>query len=510
VATIVNIQYFTGSLTGRSQRLVLQEGQRVRMGRAQDTDIRFSDAVDDSVSSMHAEIFLQQNRVYIEDKRSTNGTFVNGQRCAPFQPIAVADGARIRLGKEGPEMQLLVESSPAQAADPAARGTTRVASTPSAAAASGAVPPAATAAGPGAAAPKQAIGRTTLLSEIDSARQDERKVVMGQIASSRRSTGMWVGLGLLFVLLVAALGIGGAMYWNRRQLANQSADTDAAVAKVRQDAAQMATTNVWAGVEQHDAPAVVHIRCKYRLFILKTSSLLGGELKSSDGAIFTDYDVEGSGVLIKPGLVLTAKHVAAPWKYIENWASLEKEGLRSEYQLLEVQFPNQQPIRANLVAASDKFDLALLQIQATNAPSVPIVSSNDDIKVTDHIAVIGYPESVGEKPRVVREVNGSGSQTSEVTDISPTIVLGSVTHGFDGSNDPYAFIFNAAITSGDDGGAVLNERGELIGVVGWQSLREVKSKFNGLVLTYLEPMQEANPAMSPKAIQEFLRTYGMG
>ena len=47
------------------------------IGRASDNDVRITDS---TVSSHHARIFTYLNSSYIEDLKSSNGTFINGKR----------------------------------------------------------------------------------------------------------------------------------------------------------------------------------------------------------------------------------------------------------------------------------------------------------------------------------------------------------------------------------------------------------------------------------------------
>ena len=153
---ILTIRHISGSLAGKSQRVALQDGQVLSLGRAPESDIRFSDTSDDSVSSVHAALSLEGQRLFIEDKRSSNGTFVNGAPCPPFQKVAVPDGSRIQLARQGPEMQVVAE-----AASPAAG---------KAAAAATAAGGAETAASPA----KEAVGKATLIREMDLVRQEHR------------------------------------------------------------------------------------------------------------------------------------------------------------------------------------------------------------------------------------------------------------------------------------------------------------------------------------------------
>lgn len=49
----------------------------LNIGRAVDNDVRITDS---TVSSHHARIFTYLNSSYIEDLKSSNGTFINGKR----------------------------------------------------------------------------------------------------------------------------------------------------------------------------------------------------------------------------------------------------------------------------------------------------------------------------------------------------------------------------------------------------------------------------------------------
>ncbi|HET7699107.1 MAG TPA: FHA domain-containing protein [Vicinamibacterales bacterium] len=74
--------------------LPLAEGENV-VGRSPGSAI-WIDA--GSVSREHAHIFIANGRAVVEDRRSTNGTFVNGERIAT--PCHVTDGAALTFGSE--------------------------------------------------------------------------------------------------------------------------------------------------------------------------------------------------------------------------------------------------------------------------------------------------------------------------------------------------------------------------------------------------------------------------
>src|SRR5271157_150023 len=64
-----------------------------------------------TISSLHCELALTDDGVYIRDCNSTNGTFVNGQR---VMEVWLDPGQTLKLG----EVELLVESTDAKIAIP--------------------------------------------------------------------------------------------------------------------------------------------------------------------------------------------------------------------------------------------------------------------------------------------------------------------------------------------------------------------------------------------------------
>lgn len=50
-----------------------------------------------SISALHCCIYLRENHIYVEDKQSTNGTFINGNRIKSPQPLS--DGDVLRMGQ---------------------------------------------------------------------------------------------------------------------------------------------------------------------------------------------------------------------------------------------------------------------------------------------------------------------------------------------------------------------------------------------------------------------------
>ena len=82
-----------GPLGGRSFEL---EGDTINVGRSPDNDIQIKDS---SISRNHLKILRKNNKYFIEDLRTTNGTFINGKRVSPGRAFEVKDGLPVIIGK---------------------------------------------------------------------------------------------------------------------------------------------------------------------------------------------------------------------------------------------------------------------------------------------------------------------------------------------------------------------------------------------------------------------------
>lgn len=472
----VTIRHLSGSLAGKSQRIAMQEGQILRLGRAEGNDIRFSEAQEDSVSGHHAELSLQQGRLRIEDQCSSNGTFLDGAPCPPLQKVAVADGARLRLAQHGPEMQLALEVRP----DRPAEG----------------VP----VAGPAAAPAKESVGKATLLREIEKARTEERGVMQQELTRTRKSGALWVGLGLLVLALLGGWGVSAGL----RSNAEKSQEAQARLAAEQREALAK-EKNIWSEVESRVNPSVVQVVCNYRLRSLRT--LASGA--QSAGNEFTG-GVTASGVLIRPGVILTVLHAVEPWKYSLDWNRFLSE-FKPEYDSLEVQFPGYQPLHARVDVTSFEHDLALLRVTETNAPAIEMGQSNADVKVTQRIAVLGYPGELGQYALTLASHGDPGKELRTRRELNPTFVYGAVAQPLGGGGPLSNFLyFDGSLSPGNSGGPVVNDRGQLIGIV------TTRFEKPGAMFTFMNrtiasrmPIEPSNFAVSPDDIQSFLRQHGL-
>lgn len=80
----INAAYHDGS----SESLVFADKSEVLIGRNSEFG-RFKD--DEQLSRVHVRVFIDDGEVYIEDKNSTNGVFINSQKMTGVQAIASTD-----------------------------------------------------------------------------------------------------------------------------------------------------------------------------------------------------------------------------------------------------------------------------------------------------------------------------------------------------------------------------------------------------------------------------------
>lgn len=84
------LRFISGKYKGTEYRL--KEGKEVVIGRSSDLDIVL---MEDMVSRRHAVLVQRGDKIHVEDRGSTNGTFVNGEKIAA---AIVGKGDRILVG----------------------------------------------------------------------------------------------------------------------------------------------------------------------------------------------------------------------------------------------------------------------------------------------------------------------------------------------------------------------------------------------------------------------------
>src|SRR6202047_1315201 len=174
--------------------------------------------------------------------------------------------------------------------------------------------------------------------------------------------------------------------------------------------------------------------------------LLAGELRS------------GSGFIFHPdGYILTNNHVVAD--------STEQV----------VVLPSGNRVRAKLVATDPKKDIALLKIPGSNFPTLPIGESRK-ISVMDTVLAMGFPMS----STIGYDVSAYDGKVNAIRQ----------------SESAPLFQVDANINPGNSGGPLLNDRGEVIGIVVSKINAMQLAKTIGAIperINFAIPIDEARP-----------------
>lgn len=86
------------------ERLMITAGLEYQLGRFESPDsyqvsLNQYRPMERGISRLHASLFVRDNKLYIIDHGSTNGTYVAGERLRPDTPVILSKGADILLGR---------------------------------------------------------------------------------------------------------------------------------------------------------------------------------------------------------------------------------------------------------------------------------------------------------------------------------------------------------------------------------------------------------------------------
>lgn len=84
------LRFISGKYKGGE--FVLSEGKQIIIGRSSDAEVVL---MEDMVSRRHAHLVVKGEKIYLEDRGSTNGTFVNGEKVSK---AVVSKGDRVLIG----------------------------------------------------------------------------------------------------------------------------------------------------------------------------------------------------------------------------------------------------------------------------------------------------------------------------------------------------------------------------------------------------------------------------
>jgi serine protease Do len=357
--TQIIIRHIAGAKINRIDPFALADTSEITFGREAGSTVAFDSPKDDVVSRKHAVLHVKNEGVpsfSIEDLKSSNGTFVNGERISGVRELLPDD--TVEFGKGGPKFTFDVQPRPEgmsartrvmSAIDATA---TRAVSTSAVTGAVTLVPGSETQTG---AAVKTGVGKNTVMMMLS----DERK----------KSSQAWMG-ALAAVVAFFLVG-GGVLYWNSLRTAERvqqeaQEQTRIQTEKVRADASnatQQITQQM--GMAAGDVVnkfgnSTVWVSLSWRLFDKETGRPVFHKsyavqidrrtrrsypayLKYADGSILPwlttededhkNFEVKVSGtgsgfVISDTGFILTNKHVAAGWmtnlepdEYLGRYAS---------------------------------------------------------------------------------------------------------------------------------------------------------------------------------------------
>ncbi|MFC7358590.1 S1C family serine protease [Jejudonia soesokkakensis] len=235
---------------------------------------------------------------------------------------------------------------------------------------------------------------------------------------------------LFIVALVAgAVTLGGYKLFvaNDTKIATSSISTDSTnfIPTTYNSTSLAAASNIdFTVAAEKTVNAVVHV--KNTTISTQPSNIMeyfygGGQPRAMVGA--------GSGVIISPdGYIITNNHVIA------NASDLE------------VALNNNQIYKAELIGADPTTDIALIKVDANEElPFVPFGDS-DTVKIGEWVLAVGNPFNLNSTVT-------AGIVSAKARDLNE----------FDGN--PQSFIqTDAAVNRGNSGGALVNTRGELVGI----------------------------------------------
>ncbi len=238
---------------------------------------------------------------------------------------------------------------------------------------------------------------------------------------------------LIALLLVAAGFVGGLVLLGRLHVAGESvagqredAAAPAPAAAAGQAAGRGASTATpeFADVAERTVGAVVNISA---LQVVRTQDPFGWFF-GDDMFGYRRGQSAGSGVVVTPdGYILTNNHV-----------------VDARMQEITVILGDRRERPAKLVAADPATDLAVLKIEGRNLPTIPWGDSSQ-LRVADWVLAIGNPYQLSSTVTlgIVSALGRTNINVASYEDFIQT---------------------DAAINPGNSGGALINRRGELVGI----------------------------------------------
>jgi serine protease Do len=246
-----------------------------------------------------------------------------------------------------------------------------------------------------------------------------------------------------FALLIAVAFAASLVLTGRMRDANDAGAQNPAPAPVpvvtKGTPAPGAPTTVvdFTRIAERTVPAVVNISAEQvisRRYYDPFAEFFGGRGVQSQRGV---ANAVGSGVIISSdGYILTNNHVVT--------GEPGQQGVTIEQLDISITLSDKRGMRADVIGVDPATDLALLKVDATGLPTMPWGDSSK-LKVAEWVLAIGNPY-----------------QLSETVTLGIVSAIGRTNLGVSTFED---FVqTDAAINPGNSGGALVNTRGELVGI----------------------------------------------
>ncbi len=238
---------------------------------------------------------------------------------------------------------------------------------------------------------------------------------------------------IIVFLAGAAIGV-GVTSWSGGKVLGSSHAVPVYIAQDREISGAAGPNNTgFAAVLKPDLPAVVSISSSRMVKVPQSPLFNNPFFQQFFGGQIPQQPQEqrerglGSGVIVSPdGYILTNNHV------IDKSTDIK------------VMLPDKRQFPGKVVGADPQTDIAVVKIAATGLPTIPLGDSSK-LQVGDYALAIGNPFGVGETA-TMGIISATGRNGLDIEDYEDFIQT------------------DAAINPGNSGGALLNWRGEVIGI----------------------------------------------
>ncbi|GLR16068.1 trypsin-like peptidase domain-containing protein [Portibacter lacus] len=525
------LKHTSGSRANQNESFDYNSTKEIKIGRADDAQLKFANDEEGGVSRNHAVISKgsTDGQFFIEDLNSLNGVIVNGVKISGKQEIFVDD--IIQLGFKGPKFVFDLNPRPVY------QKATELMSVPAA----------------------------TEAYEVAPAHEPVQKVGIGKETFERaitterkKSTKTLVNSMVVLVCLCAILGF----TFKDKIFKTEHTTTTNIIEKEEWRPDVIAANNM---------DKVMFIELGYNLIHTGTSDmvyhqymqiedpktkqvstvavyiqnnqgelepLLGLKKNTPIGAPIAQAGISGSGFVVdEDGFIMTNKHVAAPWtstytfpqeaqtgmliEFVDNEWQLTREVrapqrwipanttffgrkpvsgklLTGEHSYLDVTFAkSEQRTPAKISRVSEVHDVALLKVDMIgDLEKVLLPSSSEELVLGQKVAVMGYPGlspngvivSQSDNPMYENRVSMVPDPT--LTDGLVSKVIRNADNASLDSKDYYSFYgehyqLNISETgAGNSGGPVFNKDGQVVGI-----FSSMMMDYQGTKITFAIPIK---------------------